>query len=121
MMPENSNRFNGDDQPLRSEATGNEDRPQDASNSDAPAENARESERIQEASRAATPSYEIDADLVNGQNEATENRANTNDDEPATTQGSEEEIEENLSGTTNLSLDQLKKERDPGGYPLEGE
>lgn len=33
---------------------------------------------------------------------------------PLTTQGTQEEIEENLGGTTNLSLDQLKKEGDAG-------
>lgn len=33
---------------------------------------------------------------------------------PLTTQGTPEEIEENLGGTTNLSLDQLKKEGDAG-------
>ena len=122
MMPENSNDFNGEDQPLRPEATGNDDRLQDASNSDAAAENARETERIKEASRAAVPSYQLDEDPQEGQNKGAENHTKLNeDDEPATTQGTEEEIEENLSGTTNLSLDQLKKERDPGGYSLEGE
>jgi len=33
---------------------------------------------------------------------------------PLTTQGTQEEIEENLGGTINLSLDQLKKEGDAG-------
>lgn len=33
---------------------------------------------------------------------------------PLTTQGTQEEIQENLGGTTNLSLDQLKKEGDAG-------
>ncbi|PRY50293.1 hypothetical protein B0I27_10914 [Arcticibacter pallidicorallinus] len=36
------------------------------------------------------------------------------DSKPLTTQGTPEEIEENLGGTTNLSLDQLKKEGDAG-------
>jgi len=31
------------------------------------------------------------------------------------TQGDAEELEENMGGTTNLSLDQLKKEHDPEG------
>lgn len=35
--------------------------------------------------------------------------------QPLTTQGSSEEREENLGGTTNLTLDQLKKEHDPEG------
>lgn len=34
---------------------------------------------------------------------------------PLTTQGDIEEVEENMGGTTNLSLDQLKKEHDPEG------
>lgn len=122
MMPENSNNFNGDDQPLKSNVTGNDNRAQDASNSDAAANNARESERIQDAARASVPSYQIDEDREEGHEQSTDNQASSDqNDEPATTQGTEEEIEENLSGTTNLTLDQLKKERDPGGYSLEGE
>lgn len=35
-------------------------------------------------------------------------------EKPLTTQGTQEEIEENLGGTTNLSLDQTKKEGDAG-------
>lgn len=38
----------------------------------------------------------------------------TENHRPLTTQGTQEEIEENLGGTTNLSLDQLKKEGDAG-------
>jgi hypothetical protein len=38
---------------------------------------------------------------------------------PLTTQGTSEEIEENMGGSTNLSLDQLKKEGDPEG--MDGE
>jgi hypothetical protein len=38
---------------------------------------------------------------------------------PLTTQGDSEEMEENMGGTTNLSLDQLKKEGDPEG--MDGE
>ena len=115
MMPENSNTFNGDDQPLRSGDSGNDDRLKDASNSDAAADNARENERVQEASRAAVPSYQWDDRSQDNENAAD---ANT---QPPTTQGSEEEIEQNLSGTTNLTLDQLKKNRDPNGFNLQSE
>ncbi|WP_345953616.1 hypothetical protein [Mucilaginibacter sp. PAMB04168] len=38
---------------------------------------------------------------------------------PLTTQGDIGEVEENMGGTTNLSLDQLKQEGDPEG--LDGE
>ena len=37
-----------------------------------------------------------------------------NDQQPLTTQGTDEERLENLSGTTSLSLEQLKKEGDSG-------
>ena len=43
---------------------------------------------------------------------------NTNDTEtqqPLTTQGNFDEMEENMGGTTNLTLDQLKQEGDPEG------
>lgn len=121
MMPENSNNFNGDDQPLKPEGAGNDDRAQDASNSDAAANNARESERIQEASHAASPSNRVDAESGEREGGGSNSRGNLQENEiPASTQGTEEEIEENLSGSTNLSLDQLKKVRDPGGHSLEG-
>jgi hypothetical protein len=35
--------------------------------------------------------------------------------QPLTTQGDAAQIEENMGGTTNLTLDQLKKEHDPEG------
>jgi len=38
---------------------------------------------------------------------------------PLTTQGDNKEMEENMGGTTNLSLDQLKEEGDPEG--MDGE
>ena len=116
MMPEKNNVFNGDNNPLRSGENGNDDRLQDASNSDAAAENARESEQIQEASRAATTSFQLGTD--EGEDKA---KRDVNNEEPPTTQGSEEEIEENLSGTTNLTIEQLKKEGDPGGFTDESE
>ena len=119
MMPENSNNFNGEDQPLRSGSNANDDRLQDASNSDAAAENARESERIQEAARAATPSYELGEqdEFATPDDE----RVPYGDKEAPSTRGDAEGLDEDMSGTTNLTLEQLKKERDPGGYGLEGE
>ena len=115
MMPENSSNVNGGNDPLMPNETGNDDRLQDASSSDAAAENARESERIREASRAAEPAYQLDLDK-----DKPVNRANANTDEPVTTQGDDDELEENMSGTTNLTIEQLKKEGDPGGYSAEG-
>jgi len=120
MMPENSSNFNGEDQPLRSGVNGNDDRLQDASNSDAAAENAREAERIQEAARAASPSYELDIQSQPGRQKDAGKGDDTNQ-QPPSTQGGDEDIEEDMSGTTNLTLEQLKKERDPGGFSLEGE
>jgi len=116
MMPENNNNFNGEDQPLQSANNGNDDRLQDASNSDAAAENARETERIREAARAATPAYELD-----DQNQAAAGDRAGAGQQPPSTRGDAEAIEEDMSGTTNLTLDQLKKERDPGGFNAEGE
>lgn len=118
MMPENSNSFNGDDQPLRSGNNGNDDRLQDTSNSDAAADNARETERIQEAARAAVPSFELDDQNETGGQNETRSDSDANQ-QPPSTQGSDEELEEDMSGTTNLTLEQLKKERDPGGFAEE--
>jgi hypothetical protein len=41
--------------------------------------------------------------------------AHSEEQPPLTTQGDIAEIEENMGGTTNLSLDQLKREGDPEG------
>ncbi|MBC7743779.1 MAG: hypothetical protein H7096_01605 [Flavobacterium sp.] len=114
MMPENSNQPEETNEPLRTGENDNDDRLQDTSNSDAAADNARETERIQEVSRANPPALESDAD-----DEPESNVNNHINEDPLTTQGSEDEIEENLSGTTNLTLEQLKHERDPGGYTNE--
>jgi hypothetical protein len=118
MMPENSNSVNGDNEPLRS-GEGSDDRLKDASTSDAAAENARESERIQEAARAATPAFQLDEDKLERDAQGRKERE-AQSRQPLTTQGDKDELEENFSGSTNLSLDQLKKERDPGGYSPEG-
>ena len=116
MMPENHNNSKGDNVPLWSVENNNDDRLPDTNNSDAAAENASETERIPEKSGAATSSFHPDA--VEHKDEKRLGRENEN---PPTTQGSEQEIEENLSGTTNLTIEQLKKEGDPGGHPDEGQ
>ena len=124
MMPETNSDNKGDKKPFSPENAHQADDLKDASTSDAAAENARESERIQEAARAAVPAYELDVDKLERDDEGRHNRAKAakeTHDRPLTTEGSKEEIEENLSGSTNLTLDQLKKERDPGGFSLEGE
>lgn len=63
-----------------------------------------------------------------GTNNSTENNQPNNNlplehatEAPLSTQGSDEEIEEKLGGTTNLSLEQLKKEKDPGGFSSQGD
>ena len=120
MMPENNNTPESNNGPAGAEDNGDILRMGDASKSDAAAENERESERIQEASRAAEPAFQIDDEKLEKDAEgsaAKEAEANR----PLTTQGTGEEIEENFSGSTNLTLEQLKKERDPGGFKLEGE
>jgi hypothetical protein len=120
MMPENSNNFNGNNDPLKSGEIPKGDQLQDAAKSDAASENAREAERIQEAARSAIPAYQIDDEKLEKDAEARkQNEADTS--QPLTTQGRQEEIEENFSGSTNLNLEQLKKEKDPGGFNLEGE
>ena len=119
MMPENSNSDKGSNEPLRTGESGKGEPLKDASKSDAAAENARESERIQEAGRAAIPAFQLDDEKLNQDDKGRKEReAEAN--RPLTTQGTEPEIEENLSGSTNLTLEQLKKERDPGGFSLEG-
>ncbi len=111
MMPENNRDFDSQNQQLKSDGNGGDDRLQDTSNSDAAANNARQTERIQQVGRAAEPSFRLDE---NG------HQANTGK-ENGTPEGTESESteedlsDETLSASTNLSLDQLKKEKDPGG------
>lgn len=124
MMPENNKNIEGNNEPLSSGASGDDNRMKPARISDAAAENERESERIQEAARAAEPAYQLDIDKLERDDEGRHQREKAEkeaQERPLTTEGSREEIEENLSGSTNLTLDQLKKERDPGGFSLEGE
>lgn len=58
-------------------------------------------------------------DAVNEREDDVYENAENNDtnvnQQPLTTQGDSAELEENLGGTTNLTLDQLKKEHDPEG------
>lgn len=120
MMPENKNTPEGENRPAGAADSGDINKMVDASKSDAAAENERESERVQEASRAAIPAFEIDEEKLEKDAEGrAEREAEAN--RPLTTQGTGEELEENFSGSTNLTLEQLKKERDPGGAKLEGE
>jgi hypothetical protein len=120
MVPENNNAPESKDRPSTADESRDINKMVDASQSDAAAENKRESERIQEASRAAVPAFQIDDEKLEKDAEGREERE-AEAGRPLTTQGSEEEIEENFSGSTNLTLEQLKKERDPGGFSQEGE
>lgn len=103
-----------------------QDREQDVNNADAAKYNADEFERsIASRDVAKTKNTGSNADEVRFNKEAQEKAVNqrqsdeagnkTSTQQPLTTQGSEKEIEENMGGTTNLSLDQLKKEGDPEG------
>ena len=106
MMPETNSDNKGDRKPFTPENAGQADGLKDASTSDAAAENARESERIQEAARAAVPAYQLDIDKLERDDEGRHNRekaAKEAHDRPLTTEGTKEEIEENLSGSTNLT------------------
>ncbi|MFD1258427.1 hypothetical protein ACFQ3S_16595 [Mucilaginibacter terrae] len=82
---------------------------QDAGNADAAKFNADEQEKFANE-RESNEAENIDAGTATPTGET---------GPPLTTQGDIEEIEENMGGTTNLSLDQLKKEHDPEG--MEGE
>lgn len=103
-----------------------QDREQDVNNADAAKYNADEFERsIANRDVAKTKNTDSNVDEVRFNKEAQEKAVNqrqsdeagnkTSTQQPLTTQGSEKEIEENMGGTTNLSLDQLKKEGDPEG------
>ena len=79
------------------------DKMQDASNADAAKFNTDEQERFVNERESGN---DDDSDIAQPTGET---------EPPLTTQGNIEEIEENMGGTTNLSLDQLKKEHDPEG------
>ena len=104
----NSNGLNDQEDYLNTD----NDKMQDAGNADAAKFNADEQEKfvndreITEYSDADN----IDAGTATPQNDT---------QPPLTTQGDIGEVEENMGGTTNLSLDQLKREGDPEG--MDGE
>lgn len=103
----------------------------DAKKSDAASVNERDTERMLEASEASEPSYELHLDDNTGEHPSqnrrrpkeAENQGTTNADKGRNTdvpKGIEhmqesKEAGEELGGTTNLSLEQLKKEGDPEG------
>ena len=101
MTTENNNGLNDQEDYLDTD----NDKMQDAGNADAAKFNTDEQEKFvndRENSEVNDPSEET----------ATPTRETG---PPLTTHGNIEEIEENMGGTTNLSLDQLKKAHDPEG------
>lgn len=138
MTPENNDALNDQHDQLKGDEKSRE-KLVNARLSDAASENARESERVQEAARAAVPAYELnledqkppekpvttaksvevtpqDKERQKPEQETTPTQPLK---QPASTPDRTGETDENLSGSTNLSLDQLKKERDPGGFNTE--
>ncbi len=139
MITENSNVFDGKNEQLKADGDNKKKciKLVKAKISDAASDNEWEIERVLEASNAASPSYELHLDDSNkdeikdsyhqtqkssttwicdtSKNEAENLQPKTQ--EPLTIQNDDDEIEECLSGTTNLSLEQLKKEGDPEGFP----
>jgi len=83
------------------------DKMQDAGNADAAKFNTDEQERF--VNERETTEFNDTGDNETGENKQHINQA------PLTTQGDIDEIEENMGGTTNLTLDQLKQEHDPEG------
>jgi hypothetical protein len=81
------------------------DKMQDAGNADAAKFNTDEQERF---ANEREDTEQSDADSINA-------GAPHINQAPLTTQGDISEIEENMGGTTNLTLDQLKQEHDPEG------
>lgn len=84
------------------------DKTQDAGNSDAAKFNADEQEKF--VNERQGTEY-ADNETIDEGSAA----ASSPSEPPLTTQGDIAEIEENMGGTTNLTLDQLKHERDPEG------
>ena len=87
------------------------DKAQDAGNSDAAKFNTDEQEKF--------VNERMDAEADNAESSDTGNMHNNLSQPTLTTQGDTTEVEENMGGTTNLTLDQLKKEGDPEG--IDGE
>lgn len=96
---DNDNSLNNQDDYLDTD----NDKVQDSSNADAAKFNADEQERV--VNERASTAYETDEGITDNSSHASGSTL--------TTQGSAAEVEENLGGTTNLSLDQLKQEKDP--------
>jgi hypothetical protein len=86
------------------------DKTQDSGNSDAAKFNTDEQEQF--------VNERMEAEDVTAQNTDADTTSVINQP-PLTTQGDITEVEENMGGTTNLTLDQLKKEGDPEG--MDGE
>ena len=121
MIPDNN--FNDQDDFLN---TDDNERFQDMNNEDAAKLNADEFERTavardrdktrntgSDTEQARFNKQQQDEAINSNKQNAAANR--TTAERPLTTQGTEKEIEENMGGTTNLTLDQLKKEGDPEG------
>lgn len=88
--------------------TDENEKQQDVANSDAAKFNTDEQERA--VNERESTEYKDAENLDAG---STAQHSNTQP--PLTTQGNIGEIEEQMGGSTNLSLDQLKKEGDPEG------
>jgi hypothetical protein len=84
--------------------TDDNERPQDSNNSDA----GKFTEDAEEQAMLET------RDTDNEQTTVTDHSMEEPGSHPLTTQGNAEELENNLGGTSNLSLDQLKKLHHPG-------
>jgi hypothetical protein len=88
--------------------TDENERPQDTQNADAAKFNTDEQERA--VNEREDTEYQ-DAEYIDAGSAVQHNEQQP----PLTTQGDISEIEEQMGGTTNLSLDQLKREHDPEG------
>jgi hypothetical protein len=108
MMDINDNGLNNQEDFLNTD----NDKMQDAANADAAKFNTDEQQKFVEERQGNESADE--ENLTAGSTETT-----GESEQPLTTQGDISEIEENMGGTTNLSLDQLKKEGDPEG--MDGE
>jgi hypothetical protein len=101
MTIENNNSLNNQEDYLDTD----NDKMQDAGNADAAKFNTDEQERFVN-DRENSETENADAGVASPTGET---------GPPLSTQGDIAEVEENMGGTTNLSLDQLKKEHDPEG------
>ncbi|HEY0668827.1 MAG TPA: hypothetical protein VGD22_11650 [Sphingobacteriaceae bacterium] len=96
----------------------------DAKYSDAASSDQRDTERMLEADKAAAPSYELhtENEVRLKENEEPENKVSSEDQEqvkleklPVADPDETAKLGEELGGTTNLSLDQLKEEGGSAG------